>query len=109
MCENNEIKIGITTDIQQRVKQLCRCKPSNLLCVYISNPFSDKTYIREKIIHKLLEQYKIKGEWFCCSLEKVIQIINDVCDGGVLIEKDSFFCELYLTSTDYLMRDKRCN
>lgn len=59
--ENGPIKIGKTgNSIAQRLAQLQTCNPEKLRLIWIQKAGN----ITEERIHKELETYRIRGEWF---------------------------------------------
>lgn len=55
-------KIGVTKDIDRRVKELDK-RPFPIKVVAVSEPFED-AYIAEKGYHEQYGEYRLNGEWF---------------------------------------------
>lgn len=60
---NGRIKIGISKDPEQRVKQLNVGHPDNLKLVYMAKAI-DNTYLSEKEAHEKCKDYHLRSEWF---------------------------------------------
>jgi len=60
---NGRIKIGISKDPEQRVKQLNVGHPDTLKLVYMAKAI-DNTYLSEKEAHEKCKDYHLRSEWF---------------------------------------------
>lgn len=59
---NDQLKIGVTNNIQRRIKQLQTGNPIPIILEYIderSNPIKAERYL-----HSQLSQFRVQGEWF---------------------------------------------
>jgi len=81
------VKIGITTDVDSRLKALQTANPQTLKLVDALPMISkNKAKQVEQLIHKCFKKYRLKGEWFS------MEILNLICfetqtiiqgDGGI--------------------------
>ena len=69
---NGRIKIGISKDPEQRVKQLNVGHPDNLKLVYMAKAI-DNTYLSEKEAHEKCKDYHLRSEWFS---EPALELLN---------------------------------
>ncbi len=73
-CGNNYYKIGITNNVEQRVAQLQVGNPLLLLLEYV-RPIQNPAKI-EKTLHKALNKYHVRGEWFSFTEEEIISVVK---------------------------------
>ena len=59
-CEGNYYKIGVTENIENRIKGLQTGNPEKLICEYIIEGNIEE----EKRLHEKFAEYKKEGEWF---------------------------------------------
>ena len=70
------VKVGMTKNLKQRFKQFEDTNPHELrLLIYRSVPFWYRTEF-EQVVHKALETYRFRREWYRVSPEIVIGIIK---------------------------------
>jgi hypothetical protein len=74
----NCVKIGFTTNLEQRKKDYITSYPSDCEWVYVS-PEVDYIKTRERLIFKKLEEHRcrLNREFFCCDLSIIISTIED--------------------------------
>lgn len=69
------IKIGMSDNPLKRLTTIeCACG-FPLEVVYESKPIT-RPQVTEKLIHKQLDSFRTKGEWFNISIEEAIKVIN---------------------------------
>lgn len=99
------IKIGITSDFDQRLKSLSNSNSGGhkILRTYES----PKTYLYtlERIMHMHFQQYRIEGEWFhTISFEEVVDYLKELMNTKEYIKANEirahFFEKPVLTNTD---------
>lgn len=61
--DNGELKVGISTNPQQRIKQLSTGHPHDLSLARSVGPLENAKQVEESI-HAQFNQYNISGEWF---------------------------------------------
>ena len=68
---SSPVKIGISGDLESRLKSLQTSNPNELEIRYEIGPFPRKeaTHIEYKI-HRRLRRYRIRGEWFDTKCQK---------------------------------------
>lgn len=87
----NRLKIGITTNMSNRMTQL-NYKYPNPILIYMSEPFADDSYKKERLVHDILSPYRLNGEWFSVNPNIAINIIKKICGiHGHVTNKDSMF------------------
>lgn len=59
---NNLIKIGVTNNIDQRVKTLQTGNPHPIIVEYVESRF--KPHKAEKYLHRVFQKHCVLGEWF---------------------------------------------
>lgn len=69
-------KIGVSADVDRRLKQLDK-RPFELLLVTYSELFED-AYTAEKVLHKQYEKYRVYGEWFDIPQDELAVLIEQV-------------------------------
>lgn len=72
--DNHKLKIGITENIQRRIKELENASGSKITLEFLSIP-TDYARKIEHILHYRLQTERLKGEWFSSSLESVLAIL----------------------------------
>lgn len=70
--DNPPYKIGISKDPQQRLKSIQTGHPHQLQILELRETDSKKTKLLESVIHKHLNRYRMKGEWFDIPLKEAI-------------------------------------
>lgn len=70
--ENPPYKIGISKNPERRLKNIQTGHPHKLQILELRETDSKRTKLLESVIHKHLDQYRMKGEWFNISLEQAI-------------------------------------
>ena len=91
--DNDYIKIGVSKNVNKRLKQLQTGSWTKLTLLYKSIICSNAFNI-ESIIHTKLKQYKVQGEWFDTSLNQVI----DLLEQEKYVLKSTFIKEYYKSS-----------
>jgi hypothetical protein len=72
---SNRVKIGWSNNPHARLEEIQIHSPTTLeLLGYI--PFRNPKKIAEPILHKLLNNYRLHGEWFDCSDN--VQVILEI-------------------------------
>lgn len=69
---NNFYKIGITTNLEKRLKTLQVGNPFTIK-VITSHRFK-RTYLVEQFLHGLLSRYRKNGEWFDLDTEQLVKV-----------------------------------
>jgi hypothetical protein len=79
----NQLKVGVTTDLDSRLKMLERLGGFHILRKQIFGPFHNG-YQVENEIHKCLNPYSLIGEWFSVDYEYAVSIATVVagCSGN---------------------------
>lgn len=72
---HGKVKIGITGNIEQRIKQLKHANPDIKLNAYITTKNRAEAFETEGALHELAYQSRISGEWFDKGAE---DIFNDL-------------------------------
>lgn len=60
-CEN-EIKIGVSNDVEQRLKGVQTGNKNNVEIIHFEE--RDDAYRIESLLHKKFKKFRKKGEWF---------------------------------------------
>jgi hypothetical protein len=68
-------KVGITGDLNARIKTLQTACPHPLRAVVTAGTKTAKEH--ERILHSALSQYRLSGEWFRCKLEIIMTAMSD--------------------------------
>ena len=79
--DTGNLKIGISVDPYARLKALqtgCDGHLSIVATVDTKNGYQD-----ESAIHGMMIENNIHGEWFDCSEERALEVINDIVGGGL--------------------------
>lgn len=71
------VKIGVSYDVQSRIKQLSCQKGFNVIRYTKTQPIVNAEQI-ERELHKHFANYRLKGEYFGCKYEDVTNYINDI-------------------------------
>ena len=69
---SNYYKIGFSTDIQRRLKDIQRCSPIEMT-IFASTKANSKF---ERYLHKQYSKYNIRGEWFELKPDILNKAIN---------------------------------
>ena len=69
-------KIGVTKDIERRVKELDK-RPFPVNVVATSELF-DEAYLAEKEFHEIYKEYRLNGEWFDIPKDKLFEVEMDI-------------------------------
>ena len=56
------LKIGVTNNIDQRIKSLQTGNPDQIILEYIEERLNP--HKAEKFLHRFFQKQKVKGEWF---------------------------------------------
>ena len=67
----NVLKIGITSDINQRLNTLMAHSGCEMIVLYSTIPVSNSELI-EKTMHEFFKEYRFYGEWFKCESNIVV-------------------------------------
>ena len=73
-------KVGISVNPKQRVNEVSTGCPFPVKVVYQSDYVCKSAAHKEKMIHKILEQYHSNGEWYCCSLDTVLDAVKSLSE-----------------------------
>ena len=65
-------KIGISKNPELRLKNIQTGHPHRLQILELRETDSKRTKLLESVIHKHLDQYRMKGEWFNIPLNEAI-------------------------------------
>ncbi|MFZ6755755.1 GIY-YIG nuclease family protein [Undibacterium sp. Ji50W] len=83
---DGKIKIGSSINVEERLSQLKTGAGENLVLLYQI----DGSTVREKLIHEILKDARVHGEWF--SPGPVLEFIaksKSIKDGGILSESEN--------------------
>lgn len=78
ISNGQEIKLGMSSDVNKRLKALQTSSPSELVVLwkyYIANTPSDAIKI-EKRLHRACKAYHIRGEWFTMKCIDTVNLFN---------------------------------
>jgi predicted transcriptional regulator len=94
-------KIGMTSNIEQRVRQLETAIAAGIISVMVSN-FMENARSIEKKLHEANKEYRLNGEWFSqiidfCGIDFEYSKI-DIAEGAIMTFQDSL--ELIATDKD---------
>lgn len=67
----NPVKIGFAKDVKKRLREL-QTGSSEQLYVYYSEEYKNDIKKLEKLVHKNISRYRIKGEWFSIDVDDAI-------------------------------------
>lgn len=70
----NIIKVGMATDVRQRVMELQIGTPFNLQVLHKIEVAAEYALKLEKLIHRRLKRYRMRGEWFRVEHDIAIRI-----------------------------------
>jgi hypothetical protein len=85
--ENSYYKIGITKNIERRLKQIQTSSPDHIYLVEkYESPYASKI---EKALHNFFKSYHRNNEWFELSLTEEVKFL-DMCS---TIEKNLIYLE----------------
>jgi predicted GIY-YIG superfamily endonuclease len=75
------IKVGMTDDVNSRIKQLQTGNPLELFLV-MHFECKDRTHALrlEKTIHEILQGQRLCGEWFAVSRSNIMKLFNNLGD-----------------------------
>jgi len=71
------VKIGVTSDLRQRLHSLRYCSGCPLELSYYTKPLMD-AYKLEDALHEHFKNYRGIGEWFSVDLSKAIKSVKEV-------------------------------
>lgn len=80
------VKIGVTANIERRLKSLQTGNPYKLECkALIPCKSKDSAYDLELFLHKQLDRHRMQGEWFRSdfSLKPLIEKYNGIYEQNV--------------------------
>ena len=83
---NNNIKIGVTNNIDRRLSELQTASAGALNMMYIS-PKCDNAYEIERKVHDHFSAYRKNGEWFSVAPYLVIAYIESLFDTTERLDK----------------------
>lgn len=73
----NIYKIGTSQNVKRRIKDICVANPFHIDVIYINKMIF--AYEVEQSIHKLLDEYHVKNEWFKIKdIDSIIKMIKNV-------------------------------
>jgi hypothetical protein len=72
------LKIGVTTDIQGRIRSLQTSHPKKLRLLKSWTLSIESVYRIETLSHAMLGILRLNGEWFGCSLDEAIKEIHKI-------------------------------
>jgi len=79
------IKIGVTDNVQNRIKQLQTGNPSEIVLVmHFECNSREHAFNLEKTIHEILKGQRLFGEWFSVSKTKLMKMLNSMGDKEAL-------------------------
>ena len=67
--DNPPYKIGISKDPEKRLRNIQTGHPYKLKILELRETNAKRTRLLESVIHKHLDNYRMKGEWFNIPLE----------------------------------------
>jgi hypothetical protein len=80
----NLIKIGVSSSVHLRLRDLQKCFPFEIRLVYKSRPLNKWNARRlEKLLHCHFKPYRLRGEWFATDL-RYADFINSQTDADPL-------------------------
>lgn len=75
------IKIGVTDNVQNRIKQLQTGNPAEIfLVMHFECNSREHAFNLEKTIHEILKGQRLFGEWFSVSKTKLMKMLNNMGD-----------------------------
>lgn len=81
ITDGEKIKIGVTRDIDKRIKQLQVGNPHTITQIYTSRELSN-AYILESILHSKYDKFRVSTEWFSLTDEYIKKIIEYIEENG---------------------------
>ena len=72
------IKVGVSNDVKRRMASLQASFPFKLLLIKKWNIFGESLFKVESIAHYKLSEHRVQGEWFNCSSDVAINLIEDI-------------------------------
>lgn len=73
------VKIGFTTDVEQRVKQLQTASPLSLKLLEVTIG----TQAVEAFLHRVLRRHRIRGEWFRIHADDISYALGRMWEEGL--------------------------
>jgi hypothetical protein len=70
----NIIKVGMARDVGKRARALQTAGPFEMQIIHKIEVADDHVAALEKLIHKRLKRYHLRGEWFCVERKTAIDI-----------------------------------
>lgn len=101
----NIIKVGMAKDVGKRVRALQTGGPFEMQVIHKIEVGADNVAALEKLIHKCLRSYRIRGEWFRIERETAIRIAQRAANQ---FGKDRSFAKVdedFMASTTIKCRD----
>ena len=88
LFDNNEVKIGVSRRVKQRIKQLEMQMRSKIVEWYATAPFVN-AYEIENTLHKIFKDYLVKGqyEYFTIPYEKTVDFVKKYADKNGKMER----------------------
>src|SRR4051812_13185984 len=72
-------KVGVSQNVEERTKKISGSMPDVAFCHHQINFLDRNSAMRiERIVHRQLEPFRLKGEWFSLSPDTVVKIIDDL-------------------------------
>ena len=70
-------KVGVSGNINKRINTLSIGNPFDIKLVYETEELtSNSAYFIESLVHEELKEYNIRGEWFNCELNLIINTLR---------------------------------
>ncbi|MFE5321666.1 GIY-YIG nuclease family protein [Paenibacillus sp. NPDC056579] len=92
------IKIGRTKNLYQRIKNIQTGSPHQITNIFVVfSEFGEEIYGLESVFHKLIDQYKMKGEWYLGSedffmlFDSILIRVNSGSLGELVFENEDNF------------------
>ncbi len=77
------LKIGVSADPLKRLGNLQIGNPHSLILILQKE--SSMMKVHEANIHKSLNRFLVRGEWFCCDEDIAINTVSEITDGDVVL------------------------
>ncbi|KOY16789.1 GIY-YIG nuclease family protein [Paenibacillus xylanivorans] len=119
ICSYNEdsfVKIGRTRNIYNRIKNIqtgCPHEISNIFVITSEFEYEEEIIGLEGVIHKLIDKYQMKGEWYLATEEffqifsKLLERINNSDLSDYVFEDEELFSldevEILFHSHNYII------
>lgn len=71
-------KIGVTNNIEKRIKQVERLVEDEKLALIILTDQISNAYQIESELHREFEEQNVYGEWFRVEVEELVRVINSL-------------------------------